>query len=516
MGIRHFRIALPWLIATVLVSLVLAPSPSALRASSHRDAPLITEDPVADNTDVYAFVSTESGRQNFVTLISNWIPFEEPTEGPNYYRFSDDVLYEIAVVARASDDLTKLTPALTYQFRFHTTVANGNTFLYNTGLIGAPPNPSDPTSQYTNLNVQQSYTLTEVRADGTRTVLLRGARVAPVNIGPNSTGPCGSPPDATNCSHYIELANTAVHAIPGTGGMRVFAGPRADMFYVDLMGAFDLLGGFTNEVRNPGVNSTAGFNVHSIALEVPMSRLDSVAPDKIIGVWSSSSRLRIPVLSEGQEPSDQDESSFVQVSRLGNPLVNEVLIPLRAKDRFNRTTPLADESTFADFIVNPGSSQGPLALIPLIHGVLGCTAVNGRADLQAALLTGIPMGVVGGFPGNFTGVTRADLLRLNYTVEPAHVDPNNPGSHRLGLLAGDIAGFPNGRRPFDDVVDIELKAAGGVLQPLVGLPQCDSAGGLTDNVNGPGSANPFLTTPASPGGVFPYLGIPHQGFDETK
>lgn len=505
-GIRRFRVALPWLMATVLVSFVLAPSPSALQASSHRDAPLITEDPAADNTDVYAFVSTESGRGDFVSLISNWIPFEEPTEGPNYYRFSDNVLYKIAVVV---NDGGSLNEALTYLIRFHTAVVNGNTFLYNTGLIGAPPSPSDPSSQYTNLNIQQSYTLTEVRADGTRTVLLRGARVAPINVGPNSTGACGIPPTAANCSHYVALANAAVHTIPGTGGMRVFAGPRADMFFVDLMGAFDLLGGFTNEVRNPGVNSTAGFNVHSIALEIPKSRLDGVGARGIVGVWSSSSRLRLPVLSQGQEPSDQDESSFAQVSRLGNPLVNEVLIPLQAKDQFNQTTPSADEDRFANFIVNPGSSQGPLALVSLIKSVLGCTAANGRADLQAALLTGIPLGVVPQFPGNFTGPTRADLLRLNYTVPPAAVDPNNPGNNRLGLLAADIAGFPNGRRPFDDVVDIELKAVGGVLQQLVGLPSCASAGNLTDNVSGPGSANLFLTT-------FPYLGIPHQGFAETN
>ena len=497
-GTRRFHAVLLGIVAVVLAGLVLAPAPSALRASSHRDAPLITEDPTADNTDVYAFVSTEPGRSDTVTLISNWIPFEEPTEGPNYYRFSDHVLYKISVVV---NDNGTLVPALTYEFRFRTKVVNGNTFLYNTGLIGLPPNPADPASPYPNLNMQQSYTLTEVRANGQRTVLLRDARVAPVNVGPKSTGPCSIPGDPTTCTHYIGLANAAILTVPGTGGMRVFAGPRAEMFFVDLIANFDLF-----NFRNPGVNSTAGFDVHSIALEIPKSRLDAVGAHGIVGVWSSSSRTRFPVLG-GQE--DDNHNRWVQVSRLANPLINEVLIPLRAKDRFNETTPLADDQTFANFIVNPGSTQGPAALIPLINSVTGCTAANGRADLQAALLTGIPSGIVPGFPGNFTGNRRADLMRLNYTIPPAAgVDPNNPGTHRLGLLGGDVAGYPNGRRPFDDTVDISLRAAGGVLQPLVGLPACAAAGTLSENVPGP-APNKFLAT-------FPYLGTPHQGFGETN
>lgn len=485
---RLLRAPLLGIVAIGLVSLVFAPPPTVLRASSHRDAPLITEDPTADNTDVYAFVSTEQGRSDFVTLIANWIPFEEPTEGPNYYRFSDFVRYRIAVVVNNNG---RLVPALTYEFSFRTQIANGNTFLYNTGPIGAPSG-SNPTTPYTNLNMQQSFTLTEVRADGARTVLLRRARVAPWNIGPKST------------PNYLSLVNAAIHTVPDAGGMRVFAGPRAEMFFVDLIANFDLF-----NFRSPGVNSTAGFNVHTIALEIPKARLDGAGAHGIIGVWASSSRLKAPVLRgrDNDDESDRDDNRRVQVSRLGNPLVNEVLIPLKAKDRFNATTPFDDDHTFADFIVNPGSSQGPAALIPLINGVTGCTAVNGRADLQAVLLTGIPAGVVTGFPGNFTGARRADLLRLNYTIPPANVDPNNPGTHRLGLLAGDNAGFPNGRRVFDDVTDIALKAAAGVLQPLVNLPACAAAAGLTENVAAP-------QVPILP--AFPYLGTPLQGFAEKN
>ncbi len=468
------------------------------QASSHREAPLITEDPTADNTDVYAFTSTEPGRQDYVTLIANYIPFEEPTQGPNYYRFSDQAVYEIHVdvTGRGRSDIT-------YQLQFSHRVLNGNTFLYNTGKIGLPPSPADPTSQYTNLNVPQSYTLTEIRRNRgagadqgddnngndqvQRSVLLSNARVAPWNIGPKSTG---------TDADYVALADAAIIPVPNAGGMRAFVGPRAEGFYVDLMGAFDLL-----NPRNPGVNSTAGFNVHSIALEIPKARFMNAGATKgIIGVWASASRSSTRVLRDAGQ--DDNNGRLVQVSRLGFPLVNELLIPLKAKDLYNATQPQNDQTTIRDFIVNPGTSQGPLALVPLLNSLTGgCTATTGRADLEAAILTGIPAGVVPGFPGNSLGTTDADEVRLNFTVPPA-TSPN-----RLGLLGGDIAGFPNGRRVFDDTVDIDLKAAGGALQPLVGLPPCPTANSLSDNVNGP--AVPYLTT-------FPYLGTPIQGYEETN
>ncbi len=380
---------------------------------------------------------------------------------------------------------------LTYQFEFKTKVQNGSTFLYNTGKIGGPPNLADPSSQYTNLNIAQTFTLTEVqgnRRTGQKTVLLREARVAPINIGPKSVG---------TQAEYEKLADAAIHTvlgttIPGKGGMRVFAGPRADGFFADLMGAFDLL-----NPRKPGVNYLKGYNVHTIALEVPKSRLAGTGSGGVIGVWASASRKRTTVLREDGRPADTSDR-WVQVSRLGNPLVNEVRIPLRAKDLYNASEPANDGANFADYIVNPGKTQGGGSLVAVLNSVTTCTPLNDRADLQLALLTGIPGGTIPGFPGNSTGTTRADMLRLNYTIPPA-ATPN-----RLGLLGGDIAGFPNGRRIGDDVVDIELKAAAGAVLHVLGAIKCPVSLQLSDNVEGPDV--PSLTR-------FPYLGTPHQGYD---
>ena len=233
----------------------------AVRGSSHSDAPLIQEDPTANNTDVYAFVS--AGNPNAVTIIANYIPNEEPGDGPTYPRFSDDVLYEIKIDVDGDAD-----EDITYQFNFKTTFGaiDSNTFLYNTAPIGAPANPSDPGSPYQNLNIQQNFGVTQVlggRGPGRQTVLLRNARVAPANVGPQST------------PNYSALADAAVHtvAIPGSSlDGKVFAGPRDEGFYVDRMAAFDLLGGFTDPQRPP-VDTFSGFNVHSIALELPTTRL---------------------------------------------------------------------------------------------------------------------------------------------------------------------------------------------------------------------------------------------------
>jgi hypothetical protein len=405
-----------------------------------------------------------------------------------------------------------LRRALDYEFRFRTKIANGNTFQYNTGLIGLPG--STPSAQYPNLNIQQSYTMAEVRHqsgdDADRTVLLRGARTAPINVGPNSTGACTQVPamlhgvseSVESCPYYAGLANAAILTIPGRSGARVFAGPRSEQFYVDLAASFDRLGGLSNEIRKPGVNSTKGFNVHSIALEIPITLLDKLGANGIVGVWSSSSRMRVPVLGRDDD-ANGDDTRWVQVSRLGFPLDNEVLQPLQAKDRFNAATPFQDESLFANFIVNPGNTQGSQSLVSLLSTITGCTVLNNRADLQAIILTGIPTGVLPGL-NNFTGTDRADLLRLNYRIPPTQgIDPNNPGNSRLGILVGDNAGFTNGRRPFDDTVDIALKAVGGAAQGLVGLTPCAAAANLTDNVAGPDT--PFLT-------AFPYLGTPLSGF----
>jgi hypothetical protein len=450
-------------------------------ASSHRDAPLITEDPVADNTDVYAFVSTQPGRQDYVTVIANYIPLEEPGDGPNYYRFSDNVLYEINI-----DVDGDARPDLKYHFNFDTRTVNGNTFLYNLGKIGPPPNPADPTSQYLNLNVQQSYRLTEWINGTPRTVLER-ARVAPIHVGSKSTG---------TPAEYDVLANAAIHTV-GTAPkeLRVFAGPRDEGFYVDLMGAFDLI-----NPRNPGADQTSGFNVHTLAVEIPKSRLmEAGDKDGRIGVWATANRQRVQIFRE--DGRQNQNGGWAQVSRLANPLVNEVLIPLKAKDLYNATEPRDDERTIRSFIVDPATSQGPAALIPVLNSLTGCTPTTNRTDLELALLTGIPSGVIPGFAGNRETqkdrVAVADMIRLNYNIPPA-TTPNS-----LGLLGGDVAGFPNGRRVGDDVLDIDLKAAGGAILHVLGAISCPASLTLTDNVNG--NDVPYLST-------FPYLGRPHQGY----
>ena len=507
---RNFNFGRParWLVvAAAAVSVVGLSRPAEQgRASSHRDAPLITEDPTVDNTDVYAFVSYESGRNNYVTLLANFIPLEEPGEGPNYYRFSDNALYEIKVDTSGDGQ-----PDLVYQFKFTTSTANGSTFLYNTGVIQPVANPADVTAQYPNLNVRQSYTLTEVLPGAnTSTVLLNNARTAPIRVGPKSL--LGTATGDTTAA-YTTLANQAVHTVGvSPSEVKVFAGPRAEGFYVDLMGAFDLI-----NVRNPGVNTTVGYNVHTLALEVPKSKLAAAGANGKIGVWATASRQSTTVLNDGAG-TETVSGPQVQVSRLGNPLVNEVLIPLSFKDRYNFTKPQNDAANISNFIINPGTSQSAAALIPFINSLTGCTPTTGRADLQLALLKGIdaatataltnavpslaPFSTAG---GNQIGANPvdADIIRLNYNVAPT------ANAHVLGLLGGDPAGFPNGRRPFDDVLDIDLKAAAGAVLHVLGAINCPASLTLTDNVDA------FTIPPAHRYlGAFPYLGLPYDGYNE--
>lgn len=483
-------------IALAAVLIVAGLSVLVASASSHSDAPLISQDREANNTDVYAFVSTETGHSDHVTLIANYIPMEEPIDGPYYPRFGDDVLYEIMVDTNgdAKEDLT-------YQFDFNTIqgAITLHTFLYSTGLIGMPVDPADPSSQYTNLNMPTSYTLTEVRGDrrkhGDKTVLLENARAAPIHVGPKSTG---------TKTNYEALAAAAVHTIGASpNDIRVFAGPRDEGFFVDLGGCcLDLI-----NLRNPGVDSFSGFNVHSIAIEIPKARLTGAGDtDGRIGVWASASRRKTDVLNkDGDPPNDKDR--WIQVSRLGNPLVNELLIPLSFKDAYNATHPKKDGDNIANFIVNPGIGGAEFTLTPLLVDFVTAnlppcnTPKNGRSDLELALLKGIPAGVLG-FPGNQdtqqpSGPTSADMIRLNFNVPP----DKTPSP--LGIFEEDVSGFPNGRRPGDDVVDIEARVASGAVLHLLGAANCPASLVVSDNAQ----ANdvPYLDH-------FPYLGTPHQGY----
>jgi hypothetical protein len=457
--------------------------------SSHREAPEISKDPVADSTDVYAFVSPD--RPDSVTLISNYIPLQGPAGGPNFYEFGDDVRYEIHV-----DNDGDGRPDVSYQFRFQTRLRNRDTFLYNTGPITSLDSPS--------WNSRQFYAVTRVGHDEVK-VLGSDLACPPCNIGPLST------PD------YSSLASAAVHDLPG--GIKVFAGQRAEGFYVDLGSIFDLanlrpfeqlhnqygMNVFTKPA--PGVNATAALNVHSIAIQVPTSQLTRRGSRgtndqaSVIGVWATASRQRVR-LWDADHGENVNSGPFRQVSRLGNPLVNEVLIPLGHKDLWNSLPP-SDDKRFVSYVAHPELARLLPALYPGVFPNLAALVKSGaaRADLEAILLTGIPAGIVPGFQ-NFTGPVLADMLRLNTAIPPS-AKPNE-----LGIIGGDLAGFPNGRRVFDDVVTIELRAIAGVTYPLVNkkfTPDA-AAGAVTDGLTASSVPSGYLNT-------FPYLGVPYRGFD---
>ncbi|HEY6284204.1 MAG TPA: DUF4331 domain-containing protein [Ktedonobacteraceae bacterium] len=452
--------------------------------SSHREAPEISKDPVADSTDLYAFVSPD--QPDNVTIIANYVPLEEPAGGPNFYEFGEDVLYEIHIV-----NGTNVQNELTYQFRFQTQTVNPNSFLYNTGQITSISSP--------NWNRPQFYSVTRVDYNGNSTVLASKLACPPCNIGPRST------------PNYQTLVGEAIHKLPGGG--RVFAGQRAEGFYVDLGSIFDLaaLRPFQNlhlipTPAQPGVNGTEGYNVHSIAIQVPKKFLtsdgstptDPADPRSVIGVYTSASRQKATIINGNG--TFTETGPFVQVSRLGEPLINEVIIPLGQKDFWNAVDPQGD-SQFANLYAHPELA----GLLPVLYpGVFPNLAAytKPRADLEAILLTGIPTGVIPGFQ-NFTGTTQSDFLRLNMAIPPA-AKPNI-----LGILGGDLAGFPNGRRVFDDIVTVEVRAIAGVTIPLVDPSFTpDGAASLVTDFN----------PPAIPNGVryekqFPYLGEPFSGYD---
>jgi hypothetical protein len=457
--------------------------------SSHREAPEISKDPVADSTDVYAFVSPD--RPDTVTLIANYIPLQGPAGGPNFYEFGDDVLYEIHV-----DNDGDGRADISYQFNFQTLLRNRDTFLYNTGPILSLDSP--------NWNSRQFYTVTRV-SHGKAEVLGSGLACPPCNIGPLST------------PSYAQLAQAAVHDLPD--GIKVFAGQRAEGFYVDLGAVFDLadLRPF-EQLHNqygmnvfskpaPGVNATAALNVHSIAIQVPTSQVRRWGqpgvndPRAVIGVWTSASRqaVRIWYADDG---SILSSGPFRQVSRLGNPLFNEVLIPLGLKDLWN-TLPPSDDKRFESHVTHPELASLLPVLYPGVFPNLAALvqAGNPRADLEAILLTGIPSGIVPGFQ-NHTGSVLADMLRLNIAISPSS-SPNH-----LGVIGGDLAGFPNGRRVFDDVVTIELRAIAGATYPLVNksFKPDAAASAVTDGLTSASVPSGFLSN-------FPYLGVPYSGFN---
>lgn len=455
--------------------------------SSHREAPEIAKDPVADSTDLYAFVSPD--RADSVTIIANYIPLEGPAAGPNFYEFGDHVLYEIHI-----DNTGDGIADVTYQFQFHSETTIASTFLYNVGPIESLD------SKY--WNRRQYYSVTRVARSGGRDVLARKLSCPPCNIGPLST------PD------YPALAKAAVHRLEG--GRVAFAGQRAEAFFVDLGSIFDL--GDLRPIANlhatfglpalsaeKGVNSTASVNVHSIALQVPITDLalggmkptSTSSAQSSVGIWTTASRRKARVLDQ-DGGTGTETGPYVQVSRLGNPLFNEVLVPLSQKDKWNAQTP-ANDKNYANGVAFPELAGLLNVLYPGAFPNLAAYK-KPRADLEAILLTGIPAGVVSASFSTLTGSTQADMLRLNLAIPPS-ASPNP-----LGVVGGDVAGFPNGRRIIDDVVTIELQAVAGATIPLVD-PSFTPDKAIADVSDGvTGAKLKFLSS-------FPYLGTPYSGYD---
>lgn len=468
-------------------------------ASSHREAPLISGDPNADNTDLYAFVSPDD--PNSLTIIANYVPLQEPAGGPNFFPFDDAVRYEIHV-----DNNGDARTDVRYDFRFKTRPVIKNfagipTFLYNDG----------PITSLTDENwlVPQTY---NVDRNGVR--IASNIYTPPANIGPRST------PD------YAATAASAVKTLGN--GTRLFAGQRDDPFFVDLGSIFDLAGlrpfNSLHAIPLPaaaGIDGVGGFNTNSIAIRVPLQLLtkdgklpaDANDPDAVLGVWAASSRQKVRTLNSNGTVSTS--GNWQQVSRLGNPLINEVIIPRAKKDYWNTHQPYAD-SQFAKYYLAPEIT----AVANVLYDALDTPTTSGRADLVAVLLTGVNIPksetVPTGLQFTYTGTTQADLLRVNTGIKPNAagacvfgVDGGGTPS-RLGAIAGDLCGFPNGRRLLDDVTDIELRALvegyGPTLNAVLGVPNRSPNNLLGDGVHDNDMA--FLS-------AFPYAPTPHAGYEHT-
>jgi Domain of unknown function (DUF4331) len=444
--VRRYAIALLALAAAAALVAAVATrggGPRAAQASSHREAPLIAQDPTADNTDLYAFRSPD--RPDTVTIISNWIPAEDPAAGPNWYTFSPSARYDI-YVDRNGDG----KPDVTWRFRFGAGTP--------TAFLGGTAQP---------------YTVTKI-VNGDETVVGRGLMTPPDNIGPRST------------PNYHDLAMQGVHQL--SDGTTVFAGQRDDAFFGDIGAAFDLVAiRHGTGATGGGKDFFAGYAVHAIALQVPVSMLDTQS--HVIGVWAATDRQRIGVgnsQKRAKRRQADEDTRWVQVSRLGNPLINELLIPTQLKDHWNATTPDKDKQ-FEQYYSTPILAH----LLNQLYPQFGPFQETDRSDLVAVLGTGLKSPNL-----NYTGPTFADELRLNLSIAPtAAVGKGN----RLGVLGGDLAGWPNGRRLEDDVIDIAERAVGGAL---IGhsLP-------LGDGVD----ANDVPLQQS-----FPYEPDPFSGFDNTK
>ena len=490
-------------------------------ASSHREAPFITTQPKVDGTDFYMFNSYETGRAGFVTLVANYLPLQDAYGGPNYFSLDQNALYEIHI-----DNNGDAREDITFQFKFKNTLKNnGAGIVLDIGPAGNKKSVSIPLRNSGAISgvatdplaYTEEYELFIVRGDR------RGGNREPISItggGSTFTKPIdyigekslgnGAAYDAY-AGKYIYSINIPGCATPG----KVFVGQRQDPFAVSLGTIFDLINApaavITNEANAAafGAGTIADKNVTALALEVPTTCLTSASGDKVIGGWTTAS-LRQARLLRGEPPSgifasEKSGGAWTQVSRLGMPLVNEVVIGLKDKDKFNSSKPRDDAANFADYVTNPTLP----ALIEILFGAAAPTNFP-RTDLLTAFLTGLP---TVNRPANITGLgvggPLAEMLRLNTSIAAKPAASQNS----LGVAAGDNAGFPNGRRLGDDVVDVSLRVAMGALCVLTGTADALKVG--CKPTDAPAGAVPFVdgsrTKATDYKQAFPYLNTPLPG-----
>ena len=489
-----------WL-ASMISGLVLAGAYAPAQASSHREAPFITKSPKVDGTDFYMFRSYEANRANYVTMIANYQPFQDPQGGPNFYQFDENALYEIHIdnTGDGKDDLT-------FQFRFKNTSKKTALTIGGKSVLIPLINSSTISGKNpASLNVRETFTVDMVKGDrrtGARTRLAAVTGGAtefdkPVdNIGDKTFG---------SATAYETYANQHIYDISfgSCGNGRVFVGQRKEPFYIAVGKIFDL---FNLNPLGPEVsgnkNDLEGKNVSSIIVEAPIACLTN-GTEPVIGGYTTASvrqgRLINGAPGQGLNMASKEGGAWAQVSRVGMPLVNEVIIGLEDKDKFNASKPVDDVKNFADYVTNP--------VLPAVIETLFPTAKAPtnfpRTDLLAAFITGIA-GV-----NQPAAAGKAEMLRLNTSIAPTAQGSQNA----LGVAGGDTAGFPNGRRPGDDIVDVSVRVAMGALCVLTGTgdtlkvgckPSDAPAGGLpfTDGVRK--TAADFKAT-------FPYLNTPLPG-----
>ena len=483
-------------IRPLMLMLLAVITTSPVLAASHREAPLIANDPTADITDFYFFRSWEDADK--AILIMNVIPSQEPGSGPNYFNFADDVLYEIHI----DNNKNNIAANIVYQIRFKTEIRQpGNVFPL--AYVALPPITALTGGGSEGLLVRQSYTVTEQRYGQPP----RDIGTGPMYAVPSNVGRGTMP-------KYEDLADKGVY--PLKNGGRVFAGQRDETFYIDLGGTFDTLNLHLSPpilsnaddandaiiVGAPGTGNAdtfSGFNVNTIALEIPISELIGPNGNKVLGAYASTSRPKVSVIKKS---GDRDNSNrFVQVARMGNPLVNELVIPTNMKDKWNATD-AEDENNFVSFYCNS-------VLATALNTVFGTGfPTANREDLVNALLRYTPGPPVCG--SGKTNEALAELLRVDLDVPPTPAASQKrlgPFAHDAsGNATPDNAGWPKGRRPNDDVTDVALRVVGGILT----TPATPNLGdGVNFNIGSVGSNK----TANGIAKEFPFLPTPHDGRD---